>query len=186
MSFKVLDGDIEGLKIIQPFYVEDNRGYFLKSFERNIYKELKLENIISEDFESFSSKNVIRGMHFQIHNPQIKMVRAITGEILDVAIDLRKGSPTFGKWQSVILSEDNHQIFYIPQGFAHGFKVLSENAIVSYKCIGDYDKETDTGINWKDSDLAIDWGIDKGVAIVSDKDNSLMSLSEFKRLYGGL
>ena len=186
MSFNVINGNIEGLKIIEPFYMEDNRGFFLKSFERNIFKELGLKNVISEDFESFSYKNVIRGMHFQINNPQIKMVRAISGEILDVAIDLRKNSPTFGEWQSVVLSAENHKIFYIPEGFAHGFKVLSESAVVSYKCIGDYDKETDTGINWKDIDLAIDWGLGESEAIVSAKDNALMSLSEFKRLHGGL
>ena len=186
MSFSIENTKIDGLKIINPFYAEDTRGYFLKSFEKNIYKALGLKNVISEDFESFSHQNVIRGMHFQINNPQIKIVRAITGEILDVAVDLRKNSPTFGQWQSVILSEKNHLIFYIPEGFAHGFKVLSENAIVSYKCIGDYDKETDTGIIWKDKDINIDWNIDEKDVIVSDKDNALMSLNEFKEIYGGI
>ena len=125
-------------------------------------------------------------MHFQTNNPQIKMVRVVTGEIMDVAVDLRKDSPTFGMWESVILSQDNHKIFWIPAGFAHGFKVLSESAIVSYKCIGKYDKETDTGIYWNDDDLKIDWEIHSEDAIVSLKDNSLMTLKEFKNRFGGL
>ena len=132
MGFSIEECELKGLKIIHPFFAEDERGFFLKSFEQDIFKTFGLENIISEDFESFSYKNVIRGLHFQTNNPQIKMVRAITGEIMDVAVDLRKDSPTFGKWESVILSGDNHKIFWIPAGFAHGFRVLSEDAIVSY------------------------------------------------------
>lgn len=183
MGFSIENCKIDGLKIIHPFYVEDERGFFLKSFEQDIFASFGLDNVISEDFESFSYKNVIRGMHFQVHNPQIKMVRAITGKIMDVAVDLRKDSPAFGEWESVILSEENHDVFWIPAGFAHGFRVLTDNAIVSYKCVGKYDKETDTGIRWNDEDISIDWGMDEARAIVSEKDKMLMSFDDFRDKY---
>lgn len=169
-----------GLKIIEPFFVSDNRGYFLKSFEKNIYSQLGLENELVEVFESYSKKDVIRGLHFQTINPQIKIVRAVTGCVLDVAVDVRKDSPTFGKWNLVELSADNHLSYYIPRGFAHGFRVLSEEAVVSYQCIGPYEKGSDTGIVWNDKLLNIDWGTD--VAIVSDRDKALMTFDEYKNL----
>lgn len=169
-----------GLKLITPFYVEDNRGYFLKSFEKNIFKQLGIENELAETFESYSKKDVIRGLHFQTKNPQIKIVRAITGKILDVAVDIRKDSETFGKWYAVELSAENNLSFYIPQGFAHGFRVLSEEAIVSYQCIGQYEKGSDTGIVWNDKDLGIEWGIEN--PIVSERDKELMGFREYRKL----
>lgn len=168
-----------GLKIIESFYVEDQRGYFLKSFEKGIYQELGIENELSEVFESYSRKDVIRGLHFQTINPQIKIVRAITGKIWDVAVDIRKDSATFGQWKGIELSAENRCSFYIPRGFAHGFRVLSEDAIVSYQCIGQYEKGSDTGIVWNDRDLNIAWGIEN--PIVSDRDQALMSFKEYRR-----
>lgn len=184
-SFSVENLEIEGLKVITPFYAEDKRGYFLKDFEENIYKGFGLENLLSESFFTKSTRGVIRGLHFQINRPQIKIVSVLQGEVLDVAVDLRRYSDTFGKWDSIHLSEINHKMLYIPAGFAHGFQVLSDDALVSYKCIGQYDAETDTGILYSDDALNIAWN--KGYeTIVSQKDGSLMTLSEFKNTYGGL
>lgn len=184
MALTCRDGKIKGLKVITPFYVEDDRGYFLKNVEKDIFNQFGIQMDIQEEFETYSKKNVIRGLHFQTCNPQGKLVSAIKGTILDVAVDLRKESPTFGYWESVLLSEENHEAFWIPAGFAHGFRVISEDALVSYKCVGKFLAEYDTGIKWNDSDIGIDWGIDN--PIVSVKDAGLMSLVEFIDSYKGL
>lgn len=184
MNFEIKSARIEGVKIIQPFYVEDNRGYFLKSFEKDVFKSFGLKNEVYEDFESYSKKNVIRGMHFQTQNPQIKIVRAIRGTIQDVVVDIRKDSPTYGQWESFELSEDNHLALWVPAGFAHGFRVISDGALVSYKCVGKYLAGYDSGIRWDDTKLNIDWnGIEP---IVSERDNQLMTFKEFTEEYGGL
>lgn len=166
--------DIKGLVVVKPFFVEDERGYFLKSFEKAIFKQNGIETEIFEDFESFSKKGVIRGMHFQTNQPQAKYVRTIVGTIFDVAVDLRKDSLTYGKWHGEILSEENKKGFFIPKGFAHGFLVLSEKALVSYKCEGEFDAGTDTGILWNDKTLGIEWPLEKVEnIIVSEKDGNL-------------
>lgn len=183
-QFTCVEGTIEGLKIITPYYIEDERGYFLKNFEKNIYKQFEIDTSISEDFETLSYKNVIRGLHFQTIEPQSKLIRVISGSILDVAVDLRKNSKTFGKWKAIQLSEHNHKIFWIPKGFAHGFGVLSDYAIVSYKCIGRYLAEFDTGIRFDDNELSIKWNIDN--PIISIKDDNLMSLREFRSKFDGI
>lgn len=184
-GFSIENQEIDGLKIITPFYAEDERGYFLKDFERNIYKRLGLENSISESFLTKSKKGVVRGLHFQINHPQIKLVSVLQGEVLDVVVDLRKDRDSFGKWKTVTLSEDNRKIFYIPAGFAHGFQVLSDSALVSYKCIGEYDAQTDSGIAFNDEELGITWATGYEV-IVSQRDKDLMTFNEFKNTYGGL
>lgn len=184
-KFSIENLEIEGLKIINTFCAEDERGYFLKDFEKNEYASLGLENSLSESMVTKSKKGVIRGLHFQISHPQTKLVSVISGEILDVAVDLRKGSNTFGKWKAVTLSGDDRKAFYIPAGFAHGYQILSDGALVSYKCIGDYDAETDSGIMYNDKDLNVAWA--KGYDIItSQKDKKLMTFSEFKNTYGGL
>lgn len=183
-NFEIQNLVLDGVKLITPFYQEDNRGYFLKSLERDIYKEWGLDANVYEDFESYSKKGVIRGLHFQTKNPQVKIVRAIKGIIHDVVIDIRKSSKTFGQYVDIILSEENHNILWIPEGFAHGFEVLSEDAIMSYKCVGKYLKGYDTGILWNDTDLAISWHTKH--PIVSDKDVALMSFQEFINIYNGL
>lgn len=182
-GFSIAECKIQGLKIITPFYAEDERGYFLKSFEQDIYEKLGLKNEITEDFESYSYKNVIRGLHFQTGNSQLKMVRVIKGTIMDAAVDLRKDSSTFGKSECVILDSKKHNIFYIPEGFAHGFRVLSEEALVSYKCIGKYDSNSDGGIYWNDKDLNIPWDMKEEEALVSDRDKTLMSFRKFVETY---
>ncbi len=175
---------IDGVKFITPFYLEDDRGYFLKSVEKDIFAEWGMEVKIYETFETYSKKGVIRGLHFQTKDPQAKIVRAIKGEIRDVIVDLRKDSETFGKHLVVELSDINHNILWIPQGFAHGFEVISDDALVSYTCVGKYLNEYDTGIVWNDATLGIEW---KTVSpIVSEKDKSLQSFEEFCERYGGL
>jgi dTDP-4-dehydrorhamnose 3,5-epimerase len=176
-DFDIKDAKIEGVKIITPFYREDNRGYFIKSIERDVFKRFGLDVDIFEDFETYSKKDVIRGLHFQTQKPQIKIVRAIRGKIFDVVVDLRKTSETFGMWEGFELSDQNHWIVWIPAGFAHGFRVLSDDAVVSYKCVGKYLKEYDTGICWNDPDIGIDWGIENPV--VSERDARLMGFREF-------
>ena len=183
-EFSIQDLSMDGVKLITPFYVEDNRGYFLKSLEKDVFKEWGLSVEIYEDFESYSKKGVIRGLHFQTQNPQVKIVRAIKGTIHDVIVDLRSGSPTFGKYIDLILSEKNHQSLWVPRGFAHGFEVLSEDAIMSYKCIGKYSKGSDTGIKWNDEELKIKWETKE--PIVSEKDDALMTFREFVDKYVGL
>ena len=174
---------LEGAYLIDPFSSSDSRGYLIKDFEKDVFDGCGLYMEINESFESFSMKDVIRGLHFQTSKPQAKLVRAVTGEILDVIVDLRAGSETFGRWEGFRLTEANRKSIYVPRGFAHGFGVLSESAIVSYKCEGKYDKETDTGIVWNDSDINISWGINR--PIVSEKDSGLMSFREFCECFGG-
>lgn len=179
MDFNISDLPIQGAKLISPLYVEDERGSFLKSFEKNIYKQWELDTDICETFETVSKQNVIRGLHFQTRSPQIKLVRTAYGTIRDIIVDLRKNSVTFGKYIDVILSDENHCSLWVPKGVAHGFEVLSEKSIVSYTCIGKYLKEYDTGIRWNDEDLNINWKTDNPV--ISMKDSNLMSFSEFKQ-----
>ncbi|MEA1887277.1 MAG: dTDP-4-dehydrorhamnose 3,5-epimerase [Bacteroidota bacterium] len=169
----LIETGFDGLYIIEPKIFKDKRGYFFESYNQ---KRLKKNNIIFEslqDNESFSSGNVIRGLHYQL-NPmsQAKLIRVIKGYIRDVALDMRKGSPTYGRWKAVDLdSESKHQLF-IPRGFAHGFSVLSEEAIILYKCDNYYSPEHERGIAFDDPSLDIDWGIDQDSALVSDKDRN--------------
>lgn len=174
----------KGVYIIDSFSTEDNRGYFVKDFEKDIFADNGLDIDFYEAFESFSYKNVIRGLHFQTSEPQAKLVRAVTGRIFDVIIDLRVGSETFGKWEGFCLTEDNRKSLFIPKGFAHGFCVHSNTAIVSYKCVGKYQKGTDSGILWNDKAIAIDWGI--ASPIVSERDSSLMTFKEFTQKFKAL
>lgn len=177
----ILKTPIEDLLIFHPFHNEDNRGGFTKYFEKDIYASLCLPCVINETFITVSHNGVVRGMHFQTKNPQHKFVTVLSGEVYDVAIDLRKNSKTFGKWYGIYLNSDNKNVFSIPAGFAHGFQVTSKNeAIVQYQCCGKYDKESDSGIYWNDRELNINWPIKD--AIVSDKDKNLIKFSEFKRI----
>lgn len=180
-SFKELN--IKGLYLINPFFVEDNRGYFLKNYEKDIFALNGIETDIFETFESYSKFGVIRGLHFQTENPQAKLVRCISGRIYDVAVDIRKGSETFGKWCGVYLDDNNKQGFFIPKGFAHGFIVLSDTALVSYVCSGKYSKGTDSGIIWNDSDIGISWPTENiSELIISERDKQLQTFKELKGL----
>ena len=183
-QFSFKKTSIKDLIIINPFYVEDERGYFLKSFEKEIFRKNGIDTDIFEDFESYSKRGVVRGLHFQTEKPQAKIVRVIKGKIFDVAVDLRKGSETVGKWQAEILSDYNCKSFFIPKGFAHGFLVLSDYALVSYKCEGAFSKETDSGIIWNDCDLNINWPLDDiEKIIISEKDNNLQKYKEYQLKY---
>lgn len=183
-SFYAEDLTISGPRIITPFYVEDKRGGFLKYYEKDMFLGLGIKGNTYEDFESYSRKGVIRGLHFQLEEPQEKIVHVVSGSINDVIVDLRKDSTTFGKHISIELSSDNHKILYIPKGFAHGFEVTSDYAIMSYKCLGKYIKGVDTGIHFKSPELGITWKSKE--PIVSEKDQNLMSFRAFCEKYGCL
>ncbi len=160
---------IEGLLIIQPKVFGDDRGYFFESFRLDRLRENGVDLNFVQDNESMSGKGIVRGLHFQ--NPpfaQGKLVRVIKGKVLDVAVDIRKNSPTYGKWHSIILSEKNKTIFWIPPGFAHGFHSLEDETLFQYKCTNYYNKESEGSVLWNDPDLNIDWGINK--PSLSEKD----------------
>ena len=176
---KFLKTDITGVVIIEPTVFSDNRGYFLESFNKKNFEDNIGKIDFVQDNESKSSRGVIRGLHFQ--KPpfaQAKLVRCIKGSVMDVAVDIRKGSPTYGKYVSIELSEDNKKQLYIPRGFAHGYSVLSESAIFAYKVDNNYAPECDAGILWKDPDLNIQWGVNNDDILISKKDSKLPSFSE--------
>ncbi len=166
---KVIATEIPGLLIIQPKVFEDGRGYFFESFNENLFKEIGLDVKFVQDNQSLSQKGVLRGLHFQ--KPpfdQGKLVRVIKGSVLDVAVDIRKQSPTYGRCFTIELTEQNKTIFWIPSGFAHGFATLEDNTIFSYKCTNFFHKESEDCILWNDETLAINWGIEN--PLLSDKD----------------
>lgn len=170
---------IPGLLILKPKVYNDNRGYFMESYNYKVLKEQGIIIKFLQDNESYSVKGVIRGLHFQLSPyAQTKLVRVIKGTIIDVAVDIRQNSPTYGKYLGIELSDENKYQLLIPKGFAHGFSVLSEFAIVNYKCDQYYRPEADRGIRYNDPALAIDWKIDPNKAIVSAKDNILPLLNE--------
>ena len=166
--------DIEGVLIIEPKVFRDERGYFYESYNKNEFGQ-HLSNVqFVQDNQSKSVRGVVRGLHYQLHPyAQTKLVRVLEGMILDVAADLRKGSPTFGKWIGVELSEDNMKQLLIPKGFAHGFSVLSETAVVFYKCDHFYNPEHERGIRLDDPELAIDWKVSPEEMIISSRDAGL-------------
>ena len=168
----IIKTSIEGLVILEPRLFQDDRGYFFESFNQREFESNVCQTTFVQDNESKSSYGVIRGLHFQ-KSPfaQSKLVRVIKGVVLDVAVDIRKGSPTFGKHVSVELTEENHRQFFIPRGFAHGFSVLSEEVIFQYKCDNFYHPEAEGAIAWNDPDLNIDWKIPTEKAILSEKDS---------------
>lgn len=167
----IITTPIEGLLVIEPQLFRDARGYFVETYNEQRYRDAGITARFVQDNQSCSSYGVVRGLHFQ-RPPytQAKLVCCTRGRVLDVAVDLRKDSPTFGKWYSVELNEDNHRQFFIPRGFAHGFSVLSETAIFTYKCDNLYHPEADGGILLSDPALAIDWQIPEDKMILSDKD----------------
>jgi dTDP-4-dehydrorhamnose 3,5-epimerase len=168
---KIIETGFNGLLIIEPSVFEDERGYFFESYNQQRYKETGMTTEFVQDNESKSTYGVVRGLHFQIEPyAQTKLVRVVSGKILDVALDLRVDSQTYGSYYAIELSDKNKRQFYIPKGFAHGFSVLSKTAIVNYKCDNYYHKDAERGINLFDKELSIDWGIDQSRAIVSEKD----------------
>ena len=175
----VIETAIPGVVIIEPRVFEDARGYFFESFNQREFEEKVGPICFMQDNESKSSYGVVRGLHFQKgEHAQSKLVRVVKGAVLDVAVDIRKGSPTFGKWVSVELTEDNHRQFFIPRGFAHGFSVLSEIAVFQYKCDNFYAPQSEGAIAWDDPDLNIDWRIPADKIILSAKDSKHPLLRE--------
>lgn len=171
--------EIEGVYIIEPKVFGDKRGYFFESYNENVFKAAGLNYKFVQDNESKSKKGVLRGLHFQKTFPQAKLVRVLDGEVFDVAVDLRKGSKTYGKWVGVILSSENKRQFMIPRGFAHGFVVLSETATFTYKCDEFYHPEDEGGIMWNDPLVDIKWPID-GEVLLSEKDKKHPLLKDSK------
>lgn len=178
-KFKFIDTSINGLYIIEPTVFGDDRGYFMETYHAGEFKEAGLDLNFVQDNQSKSKKGVLRGLHFQCTKPQGKLVRVIRGEVFDVAVDLRKNSSTYGKWEGIILSEENKLQFYVPEGFAHGFLVLSDEAEFTYKCTNFYYPDDESGILWNDPDIGIEWPIDEiDEIILSDKDKQLKTLKE--------
>jgi len=166
---KLIKTSIKGLVLVEPDVYPDSRGYFFESFQREKFLELGIDADFVQDNESMSQKNVLRGLHFQ--KPpfaQGKLVRVVRGSVLDVAVDIRRNSKTYGQWESSVLSAANKLMMWIPEGFAHGFLVLEDDTIFQYKCTNYYNKESECGIIWNDPDLKIDWGIEN--PLVSEKD----------------
>ncbi len=167
----VIKTDIEGIVILEPKVFTDSRGYFFESYNKEVFEKEVCHIDFVQDNESCSSRGVMRGLHFQRPpHAQAKLVRCVRGSVLDVAVDIRKGSPTYGKHVSCLLTEHNHRQFFIPRGFAHGFAVLSDTAVFQYKCDNYYCPEADGGISIVDSSLGIDWQLDIREALLSEKD----------------
>ena len=170
---------IDGVFIIEPQVFGDERGFFMETYKESDFKNAGLDYNFIQDNHSKSRKGVLRGLHYQLHYPQAKLVRVIQGEVFDVAVDLRKNSPTYGQWVGVILSAENKKMFMIPRGFAHGFVVLSETAEFVYKCDELYHPEDEGGVMWNDPEVGIEWPY-KGEPLLSEKDKKHPSLKESK------
>lgn len=173
---KVLDTDLEGVLKVEPIVYEDDRGFFSEIYSKNRYINFGIDVDFVQDCHSRSTKNVLRGLHYQINHPQGKLVRVVKGSVFDVAVDIRRGSPNFGKATWTILSDENHHQLYIPPGFAHGFCVLSSYADFEYKCSELYHPNDEGCILWNDPDLKIPWPISDPV--ISDKDSIALPLKE--------
>ncbi len=170
-KIKVTPCEIEGLYVIEPTVFPDERGYFMETYNQNDFREAGLDMVFVQDNQSMSVRGVLRGLHFQKQYPQGKLVRALRGAVYDVAVDLRANSPTFGKWFGVELTAENKKQFYIPEGFAHGFLVLSDEAEFAYKCTDFYHPGDEGGVAWDDPELGIAWPLAKDMElIISDKD----------------
>lgn len=177
--------DIEGLKVISPSVFGDERGYFMETYQKNDFKAAGIDLDFVQDNQSSSKKGVLRGLHFQINYPQDKLVRVVSGEVFDVAVDLREGSPTYGQWYGVVLSAENKKQFFIPKNFAHGFIVLSENAEFCYKCTDFYHANDEGGLLWCDPEIGIEWplpdGMTKDDLIISEKDQNWNGIKDYRK-----
>lgn len=171
--------DIEGLYVIEPTVFKDERGYFVETYNQNDMKEAGLDMVFVQDNQSMSTRGVLRGLHFQKQCPQGKLVRVVRGKVFDVAVDLRSDSKTYGKWFGVELSAENMKQFYIPEGFAHGFLVLSDEAEFCYKCTDFYHPGDEGGLAWNDPEIGVEWPLEEGVdLIISEKDQKWKGLKD--------
>lgn len=183
-KFNRIETGIEGLVILEPKVFGDDRGFFMESYSKRDFEEIGLNMDFVQDNHSKSKKGVLRGLHFQTKHTQGKLVRVIAGSVLDVAVDLRRESPTFGQVKTVLLTAENKKIFYVPEGFAHGFVTLEDNTEFQYKCTDYYAPEYDSGIIWNDKDLDINWEFEKyGIRVeelnLSEKDMKQQTFREF-------
>ena len=178
-KIKVTTCEIEGLYVIEPTVFKDERGYFMETYNQNDFKEAGLNMTFVQDNQSMSVKGVLRGLHFQKQYPQGKLVRAVRGTVFDVAVDLRSDSKTYGKWFGVTLSAENKKQFYIPEGSAHGFLVLSDEAEFAYKCTDFYHPGDEGGLLWSDPEIGVEWPIEPGMElIISEKDKKWSGLKD--------
>jgi dTDP-4-dehydrorhamnose 3,5-epimerase len=175
-KLQIIQTSLPGVLLIQPKVFADPRGFFMETYRENVLAEAGMRETFVQDNHSRSSRGVLRGLHYQLQNPQAKLCRVASGEVLDVAVDVRIGSPNFGKWVGVVLSAENHTQIYIPKGFAHGFVVLSETVDFLYKCSDYFDASDDRGVLWNDPEIGIDWQID--APILSEKDKRYLPLSQ--------
>lgn len=185
----IVDGvAIEGLKVITPTVFGDDRGYFMETYNENDMREAGMDYVFVQDNQSASKKGVLRGLHFQKEYPQDKLVRVVNGEVFDVAVDLRPGSETFGKWYGVLLSAENKKQFMIPKNFAHGFIVLSDYAEFCYKCTDFYHPNDEGGLLWKDPEIGVEWPMPDGMTeadlTLSDKDQKWGGIAAYKEERG--
>jgi dTDP-4-dehydrorhamnose 3,5-epimerase len=176
---KVIETEIPDVKILEIDFYPDDRGFFCETYQEKRYQANGISDKFVQDNQSYSKKNVLRGLHFQKRYPQGKLIMAIAGEIFDVAVDIRIQSPTYGKWVGVALSDRNHKQLYVPEGFAHGFCVISDYALVHYKCTNFFDSEDMSGIKWNDPDIGIDWPTKN--PIVSPRDEQLPNFKAYIR-----
>lgn len=187
MAFEFYKTEIDGVVKIRPHLYYDDRGLYKKYYEKYIFKENGIDREFTESSDLYSRKGALRGLHFQSEHAQAKLIHVIRGELFDVALDLRKDSPTFGKYHTDLLSEDKEEVLFIPAGFAHGFISLTDNTIFSYQCSGKYAPETDRGIIWNDPDLAIPWPLEEyGIKeiIATEKDRNWPTFAEFRKSEG--
>lgn len=178
-NFKFEKTEIEGLILIEPKVFGDERGYFMETYQCEDFKAQGITEEFVQDNQSMSKKGVLRGLHYQKAHPQGKLVRVLQGEVYDVAVDLRANSKTYGKWKGVTLSGENRKMLYVPAGFAHGFLVLSDEAVFTYKCTEFYHPEDEGGFIWNDSDIAVEWPITPDMNLIfSDKDTKLPTFKQ--------
>jgi len=175
---KRIDTKLSGVCIIEPDVFGDDRGFFMETYNRRAFEEIGINHTFVQDNTSRSRQGVLRGLHYQLGQPQAKLVRVTRGEVFDIAVDVRRGSNTFGQWTGVTLTEENKKMFFIPEGFAHGFCVISELAEFAYKCSDFYAPDEERGVIWNDPDLAIPWPLDGRDPILSDKDSAYVTLAE--------
>lgn len=182
---KFIETKLKGCFILEPKVIQDERGYFMESFNQKTFQEgINQDVVFVQDNQSFSSKGVLRGLHYQCgEHAQAKLVRVLQGEVLDVAVDLRPNSETYGQYEAIKLSGENQKQFFIPRGFAHGFLVLSESATFFYKCDNFYNKEAEGGLLYNDESVAIDWKFSTDQLLISEKDKILPTLAAAKKVW---
>jgi dTDP-4-dehydrorhamnose 3,5-epimerase len=175
-NLQIIETSLPGVLLIKPRVFGDPRGFFMETYRQNVLAEAGIHDVFVQDNHSHSARGILRGLHYQLRHPQAKLCRVAHGEVLDIAVDVRLGSPSFGRSVSVVLSGENHQQLYIPEGFAHGFVVRSETADFLYKCSDYFDASDDRGVLWNDPDLAIDWQTPD--PILSEKDQRYLPLAQ--------